>query len=139
MPEFSYQLVVAAVFIVPVIFVVFPDALTSNALQSILFLVAAIPIFSYAGFWAFSIRQALAVRLYRRQAFGVGFVVLAMFFTFAVFALVPGTANLEVAAGLTNSAFYLLFFVMFYWLDTSILATHRADPLLRDTLHWSKI
>jgi hypothetical protein len=122
-----------------ILLVLFPNAFASDTYRPILFFLASIPIYSYAGFWAFSIRHALAVRLYRRQAFGIGFVVLALYSTFAIFDLVPSTASLQVSSGLTNSSFYFLFFVMFYWLDTSVLATRRSDPLLRDTLHWSKI
>jgi hypothetical protein len=117
----------------------FPNSFASGTYQPLLFFIASVPIYLYAGFWAFSIRRALAVRLYRRQAFGVGFVVLALFSTFSVFVLIPGTSSVQVASLLTNSSFYFLFFVMFYWLDTSVLATRRSDPLLRDTLHWSRI
>jgi len=116
--------------------VLFPDAFSSN---TVLFFVVSIPIYSYAAFWAFSIRHVLAVRLYRNQAFGIGFVVLAVYSTLAVFDLTPSTNSLQIISGLTNSSFYFLFIVLFYWLDASVIATRRSDPLLRDTLHWSKI
>ncbi len=120
-------------------FIVFaPAVLASNTLGPVFLLVVSFPIYSYAAYWAFSIRRALAVRLYRNQAFGIGFVVLALYLTIAVFGLIP-TTPLQLYAALTNLIFYFLFFVMFYWLDVSILTAHRADPLLRDTLHWSKL
>lgn len=104
----------------------------------ILFLFVTIPIYSYAAYWALSIRHALAVPLYRRQAFGIGFVVLAIWSTLGVFVLVP-SSNLRLYTALTNPAFYFLFIVLFYWIDASVLAVRRADPLLRDTLYWNKI
>ncbi len=133
-------LLVVAGLIASGFFLVFaPEVLASDTFGPIFALVAAISIYSYAAYWAFSIRHALAVRLYRRQAFGIGFVVLAIYSTLAVFGLIPSTAPLQLSAGVSNSSFYFLFFVMFYWLDVSILAAHRSDPLLRDTLHWSKL
>src|SRR5208282_2621530 len=97
----------------------------------ILFLIVAVPIYSYAAYWAFSIRHALAVRLYRRQAFGIGFIILAIWFTMGAFVLVPST-NLKLYTALTDPSFYFLFIVLFYWIDASVLATRRSDPLLRD-------
>jgi len=122
-----------------VLLALFPNTFASGTYGPVLFILASIPIYLYAGFWAFSIRHALAVRLYRRQAFGIGFVVLALYATFAIFDSVSSSASLQLSSLSTNTSFYFLFFVMFYWLDTSILATRRSDPLLRDTLHWSKI
>jgi F0F1-type ATP synthase membrane subunit c/vacuolar-type H+-ATPase subunit K len=35
--------------------------------------------------------------------------------------------------------FYLPLLMVFHWIDTSILAARRADPLLRDTFSWGKM
>jgi hypothetical protein len=45
--------------------------------------------FLFAAYWAFSIRSALAVRLYRNQAFGIGLIALC----FAIFFVVIGIPN----------------------------------------------
>ncbi len=103
------------------------------------FLVATIPIFAYALYWALSIRHALAVPLYRRQALGIAFIVVAYWLTLGVFWVVPSTWPLAAYTVITNYSFYSLFIILFYWIDASILASRRSDPLLRDTLYWSKI
>ena len=87
-------------------------------------LVAISFMFLYPAFWAFKIRRALAVRLYRNQALGIGLISVA--FLAAVF---DDTG--------TTYSFALL--LIFYWIDVSFLAARRSDPLLRDTLHWSKL
>jgi hypothetical protein len=105
----------------------------------ILFLIVTVPMFSYAIYWAFDIRRALVVRLYRRQALGIGIVVLAIWATLGIFVGLPSSISLQLSTAVSNLAFYLLFFVLFYWIDASILASRRSDPLLRDPLYWSKV
>ena len=34
---------------------------------------------------------------------------------------------------------YAAFAILFYWIDASAGAARRSDPLLRDTLHWTKV
>ena len=89
--------------------------------------------YAYAAFWALNIRRALAVRLYRNQALGIALVAVSL--ASAVF------IGLEIPApdGLFVVPIFSAFLVMFYWIDTSILAARRSDPLLRDTLHWSQL
>jgi hypothetical protein len=82
-------------------------------------------IFVFPAYWAFSIRRALAIRLYRNQALGIALVAIS----FLVFG--------EVISTLTT--YNLALVVIFYWLDASVLAARRSDPLLRDTLHWTKL
>ena len=91
---------------------------------------------SYAAYWVSEIRGALAVRLYRNQALGVGLV----------------AAGVSIAQ-LYNTLFYLyggppeiVFAVvqfatvtLYYWTDTSVRAARRLDPLLRDTFHWNRL
>jgi hypothetical protein len=89
-------------------------------------------IFAYTVYWAFNIRRAQNVRLYRNQALGMGFVAFAwilIFFDFIIF----GTAGLF---GPFSLFFGLIMMMLFYWVDASVLAARMADPLLRDTLHW---
>jgi hypothetical protein len=82
-------------------------------------------IFLFPAYWAFDIRRALAVRVYRNQALGIGLVSLAFLFL-GIFIS-------------TSFSYNLSLIVIFYWLDASILAARRSDPLLRDTLRWSKL
>jgi hypothetical protein len=129
----------AVAFVATELYAVFvPGAIGPNGPSPAVYLILTAPIFPYAAFWAFNIRHALAVPLYRRQAFGIGFIVLATWAVIAVFVVIPTSdtllANIE-----QFSAFYFLFIVLFYWIDSSVLASRRSDPLLRDTLHWSKI
>ena len=119
--------------------VVFPNSLNGNLPGVATFIALTVLIFPYAAYWALSIRHALAVPLYRRQAFGIAFIVLALWFTIAILTVVPSTWPLAAYTVITNYTFYFLFVVLFYWIDASILASRRSDPLLRDTLYWSKI
>jgi hypothetical protein len=77
----------------------------------------------YPAIWAFSIRSALAVRVYRNQAFAVGLFPLGLYLGLVVGAL-----------GLSLSVVFA-----FYLVDSSALAGRRSDPLLRDTLHWRSV
>jgi hypothetical protein len=92
-------------------------------------------IFAYAAYWAFNIRRAQTVRIYRNQALGMGFVSLAWILVFFNYVVVfhSGLYGLFV---LFDS---LIIMMAFYWVDASVLAARRSDPLLRDTLHWQKL
>ncbi len=87
----------------------------------------------YAAYWAFNIRRALAVGIYRRQALGIGLVA-ASFMPL----LVSSLLNL-VPAGFYLVPLFAAFMILFYWIDASALAARVSDPLFRDTLHWSKL
>lgn len=118
--------------VVAVLFMVFvPSSFSSSGgyVAAVAFVVFTIPIYSYAAYWAFSVRHALAVSLYRRQAFGIGVIVLAIWTTTAL--------QLSPALSTLTWEFFLL--ALFYWIDASQLASRRSDPLLRDTFHWSKL
>ena len=96
--------------------------------------------FSYGAYWAFTIRRALMARLYRNQALWVGtgavyFVALSAFITLALLFGASGVfVNLLAAAFI-----FLGFVVIFDWIDSTVRVARRSDPLLRDTLHWSKL
>jgi hypothetical protein len=95
----------------------------------------------YAAYWAFDIRHALIVGLYRNQAFGLGVFSLVLILI-AIPSPQPGSNGIlsnvtfGVAYTLVTSAFWL---GVIYFVDATVLASRRSDPLLRDTLHWSKI
>jgi hypothetical protein len=89
-------------------------------------------IFAYAAFWSFNIRTGLAVPLYRNQAAGLGLVILE-----------AGFISLYVLFFPNNQLFipivWIVDFGIFYWINASMLAARRTDPLLRDTFHWRKL
>ena len=99
-------------------------------------------IFAYAAYWAFAIRRSLAVRLYRNQSLGVGLIALGPL-VFSLELLVngdsppgPGTPLLDAIYIATGFGLTLL---VFYWIDASVLAARRGDPLLRDSFHWRRL
>jgi hypothetical protein len=121
----------AAIFIV-----LFPNLIPRN--YSLLrFFVVTAPVYLYALYWALNVRHALAVRLYRNQALGIGLITLAIWFTLGTTSLNP--TPLQLYTLFYQGSFVLLFIVLFYWIDASLLAFRRSDPLLRDTFHWSKL
>jgi len=109
---------------------------SSSEIAAILGALAVILVSVYAAYWAFEIRRALASRLYRSQALGIGLV-----------ALIPSVVQI----GLTGTYLNVLpgefqyalpvmaALIIYYWTDTSVRAGRRSDPLSRDTLHWSRL
>lgn len=93
-------------------------------------------IFAYAGYWALNVRRVLMVRVYRRQALGVGLVALIL-----ALLLVMGIlfANIEAADQINSLLPIFAFGAIFYWIDASVLEARRSDPLLRYTLHWKQL
>jgi len=114
-----------------------PDAFISYKYAA--FLVITVPTYSYSVYWAFSIRRVLAVRLYRNQALGMGVIVIAIWLTLGVFFTTQSLSSLQLTTAWSTLSFYFLIVVLFYWIDASMLASRRSDPLLRDTLYWSKL
>src|SRR2546426_3897191 len=105
----------------------------------VLWLIVAVT-FSYATYWAFTIRRVLVHRLYRRQAtwvgrMGVYFVALSSFLTLA---LSTGVNSLyvNVVGGLLIGSGFI---TIFAWMDSTIRVARLSDPLSRDTLRWSKL
>jgi hypothetical protein len=92
-------------------------------------------LFAYTAFWAFNIRRAQTARIYRNQALGMGFVAL-VWIIFSLAAILPSSI-LTPTAGAIGFCFIML--GLFYWVDASIIAARRSDPLLRDTLRWSEL
>ena len=108
-----------------VIFVFAGPSVTSPGigLSALFFAISIFP-FAYPAYWAFDIRRALRIRLYRSQALGIGLVCVAY---------VAG------AFDSTGTAYGIFILVVLYWIDASFRAARRSDPLLRDSLHWSKL
>lgn len=117
-----------------------PQAFSNQGITpAITFLVITVPIFFYAAYWAFSVGRALTIRLYRRQAFGIGVIVLAFWSTIGIFVGLSGLLSLQVSSALSTLTWDFLLLTLFFWIDASVLASRRSDPLLRDTLYWSKL
>jgi len=134
-------LLVVAGSIAVVFFMVFvPQSFSSNgsAVAAVAFFVVTVPIYSYAAYWAFGVRHVLSVRFYRRQAFGIGVIVLAIWSTNGIAAL-SGLVSLQIYSALSTLTWYFLLFTLFYWIDASVIASRRSDPLLRDTFYWNKL
>jgi hypothetical protein len=78
--------------------------------------------------------------LYRRQAFWLGtisvlFAVISFLDYFGA-AFYFQSSGLDVIVTLSQNATVI---VAFFWIDSSILVGRRSDPLLRDTIRWSRL
>ncbi len=103
-------------------------------------------IFAYAIYTALGIRRTFSVGLYRSQALGIGLIALVEMLNNlnnVILSYVPPnqpsayiyTTN----AGLSGIVSFTVFYgVLFYWIDYSVMAAKKSDPLLRDTLHWQR-
>jgi hypothetical protein len=93
-------------------------------------------VFAYAAYWALAIRTALGVPLFRNQALGMGLVSISWGLVVALALVLEGSPSFGTnwtPQGLTpfyGSA------LTFYWVDSSMLASKRIDPLGRNSLHW---
>ncbi len=97
-------------------------------------------VFSYGAYWALTIRKALMSGIYRRQALWVGGVGLyfAIVSVFAAFIAISDITGIYLNL-LAASLIVLGFIVCFDWIDSTLRVARRSDPLLRDTIHWSKL
>jgi hypothetical protein len=85
----------------------------------------------YAIYWAFSIRHLLSAKLFRNQALGIGLVALVWLAFNAAFYIENNF--------LEKTLLSLAVLVTFYWVDSSILASRKSDPLYRNIIHWSRL
>ena len=86
---------------------------------------------------ALKVRQSLAVGQYRRHALGIGIVAI-VFVADQVSNFFPAlNTGIWNYLGLATFAAFAL--GLLYWVDSSVLAARRSDPLYRDTFHWSKL
>jgi uncharacterized membrane protein len=95
-------------------------------------------VYGYTAFSAFAIGRTLSDRIYRRQAIGLGVVVIILV-TLYVFQSVFPPGSVPQLFVLGFSLYYATFIGTYYWIDASIRAARTTDPLFRDTLRWSKI
>jgi len=98
----------------------------------------AVVSFAAASFRAFSLRRAITVSIRRRQELGLGLVAASFGWICLEVVLIGG------GSGLSGDLYFYFFLfvpalVLFYWADASLLTSRRADPLLRDTFHWSRL
>jgi hypothetical protein len=99
-------------------------------------------ILGYTAFWAVRVRGALAVPAYRKQAMGIVLIVSVLDMT-----LIGVTVSAYVVYGNAQGAigngafglFFVLLLTIFYWVDSSVTAARRSDPLSRDILRWSRL
>ena len=97
----------------------------------------AFGIWLYAAYWGFNVRRALAMKLYRNQALGIGLIAIALIPDAIAHALVGFGGRQYLVTFSVIEAFVAL--VNFYFIDASVLVGRRSDPLLRDTLHWGTV
>jgi len=94
--------------------------------------------FGYVAYLALALRATLGFGLYRKQAVGLALVALTILGgylgNYAYY--YPTYLLLSFLGGLL---FYAQAFVLLYWVDSSILAARRTDPLVRDVLGWSRV
>lgn len=104
--------------------------------------VATSLILAYVAFWALTVRRALLVPVYMREALGVALIAVLLALSNVV-VTAEGYLYLGGAFGAIGQGAFGLFFVfllvLFYWVDSSVRAVRRSDPLGRDTFHWSKL
>jgi hypothetical protein len=114
--------------------------LSSSGIVYLVVVAAAVLMFSYAAYWGFSIRRALYVRVYRNQALGVGLVAASFVVVLLGVAALTSSVPENVNPGPALTPYGALgVLTLLYWIDTSMLAARRSDPLLRDTLHWKRL
>jgi hypothetical protein len=91
-------------------------------------------IYGCAVYWSFDIRKGLSSNLFRNQALGMGLVSISMgSITFLLLGTISLPSNVAIIWILSA------FLVIVYWIDISIRAAQRVDPLLRDPLHWRQV
>jgi len=107
-------------------------------LITVLAVLAMALVYGYVAYSAVSIGHTLSDRLYRRQAEGMAAITIIIAALTVGILLVPtSTSGLIFIAAF--SLFYATFIGFYYWIDASIRAARLTDPLVRDTLHWSKL
>ena len=87
----------------------------------------------YTAYWVFSIRKALAGRIYRGHALWIG--VIAVLLAMAVF--LTYSTN-PIVNDLFSVFFSVLFPLIFAVIDSTIPVARRSDPLLRPILRWDR-
>src|SRR5215470_5029885 len=102
---------------------------------NIVMLIGVTAAYVYVTYSALAIRNTLALGVYRGQALGIGSLALA-FAAIDILNFFPVGGVLGFIQGIF---FYSVSLLLLYWVDSSISAARRSDPLGRDTLGWSKV
>jgi len=100
---------------------------------------ATFPIYAFTAYWAFNVRRALSVPMYRKQAGGTGALALTIWASLYLFFVLSRFSDLRLSDGAVVFVFTVPLLAFFYFCDVTMSAARRADPLLRDTLGWSKL
>jgi hypothetical protein len=103
-----------------------------------------IALFFYAMYRALKVRRVLSVELYRRQALwaGANGLYWAFLFLFTLSASLlydsnPQLSTQIVAVNIVElGTLYVALILDFLWIDSSVNAARRSDPLVRDILSW---
>ncbi len=98
-----------------------------------------VPVIVYAMYWAFSIRRALAVPLYRNQMLGVSLVAIGFLWYFLESAFSDLLNDPTYLIPLGVFSFIIPPILTFYWIDASMNTARRSDPLLREIYHWRQV
>jgi len=105
--------------------------LANNAILYV-FSIAFIMLFwGYSIYWAFDLRRLLSAQLYRNQALGEGLI--------AVGWLSFGVSTSVTLETLSSVTLVLALATTFYFIDSSVLAARKSDPLYRNTFHWRQL
>ncbi|MDA4130556.1 MAG: hypothetical protein OK457_07275 [Thaumarchaeota archaeon] len=104
------------------------------------YLVASL-IFLLPAYWSLDIRHALAVRIYRKQALSLALAAIVIgLSSLPLISPTSTTALIISPAGFLSLILSVSFMVVIlYFIDSTVLASRRSDPLLRDVLHWSQL
>jgi hypothetical protein len=132
-------LVVVPFATVEIIRQLFPGVVNNIPLFLFGIFLATFPIYAFTAYWAFSVRKALSVPMYRRQAGGTGALALTMWASLYLIFVLSRFSDLRLSDGAVVFAFTVPLLAFFYFCDVTMSAARRADPLLRDTLGWSKL
>src|SRR5438309_9739380 len=116
--------------------------LSSYDLEVSILVAALIAGYGYVAYAALAIRRTIAGGAYRKQALGLALVAIS-YATNSVtsFYNSPQTFDIYGQIGFLIGflSFPIAFLTIFYWVDTSVFAARLTDPLLRDTLRWSRV
>jgi len=88
----------------------------------------------YAAYWAFSLRKALAGRMYRRHAFLLG--ALCVIVGMLGFLTYSTNQAIGILLALFTSG---VFIFLFAFIDSTVPLARRSDPLLRSVLRWDRL